>query len=107
MVFSISTLGSSEQQLFSNIEAGGYELMLSSSGIPRVRVYKDGSYQYSGDTDSVVVGNIYSISGTWDGTVLSFYNGGELIQSNTFSSGSTKSSGSVFGIFCNPKTTEH
>lgn len=103
MVFSISALQSSEQQLFSNIEAGGYELMLSSTGLPRVRVYKGGSYRVSGDSNPVVVDNIYSISGTWDGEVLSFYNGGVLIDTNTYSTGSTKEPDTVFALFANPK----
>lgn len=103
MVFSISSLTSSEQQLFSNIEAGGYELELSSSGIPMVRVYKNGGYRFQRDSSPVVPGVIYSISGTWDGTVLSLYNGGNLITSGTFDEGSTKASNTVFGLFCNPK----
>ena len=94
-----------EYEILSNVQNGGMGLLME-YGKLGVSIYVNGSYTTILNDYAIELGQIYIVSGTYDGSTLKLYIDGILVKSASVSGTvGTPTGNTVFAIGCNPNAS--
>ena len=104
--FSVDSVKSSNQYVFSNIESGGYSIFVRSTGYIGAHFYIDGAYRRVDATNAINPGEVYHVAATYDGTDIKLYVNGVLDNTVNYSGTITNPQGDTkLSLGCNPSPT--
>lgn len=93
---------SSSITIMGNTDSGGGAIFVSSTGIPRITVYANGSYQSARSSTALKTGQKYHLYGTCNGSTICLYVDGTLVASQSVTKVTQPTNNTVMALGCDP-----